>query len=582
MKNLKIYSMAALLVSGAALLNSCSSDDELASGGQGYIQLSSVTVDKSLTTRADDGKELAAKIVGPDGTIFAQADDWTTLQGESYLVTAGETYTVSAFSNTGTNDAQGFDAQPYYAGESSVTVKAGTAQTVDVVATLAQAKVSISYTDTFKEYMSDYSAVLLGEDDSEIATFAADETRSAYVKSGQPLSISLTMTPQDANTLTLNNSVVDEAEAAYLYKVVFDVNVEGGSTISVSVDRTIHQYTVTLGVPLVADGVSTTAINGNYSNVWGTFATLEGICTMDTEENAVTFSYREEGATDWISVDAVADEDNANSFSAKVTGLSMGTTYEYKIVCGSEGGDVLTFTTESYEEIPNLDFETWTQSGKNWYANDVANCYEDDGAYWATGNDGVTSTLAGGNDPITTRSDDVRTGTSGTYSAEMHSITGVTLVGAAAGNLFIGKYKTNFSSPSSSVTFGRSYSGARPTKLSGWYKYTPCEINNDGTVPGTLTMDEGHIYVKVYDTDGDHTIDDATIGYGELVITEEVGDWTYFEFDITYTDTTVPAASICIMTTSSHYGGTFSGSKVVGQVGAGSTLYVDDFEVSFD
>ena len=45
------------------------------------------------------------------------------------------------------------------------------------------------------------------------------------------------------------------------------------------------------------------------------------------------------------------------------------------------------------------------------------------------------------------------------------------MVGAAAGNLFIGTYKTNVGKPESSPSFGRAYSGARPTKLSGYYKY---------------------------------------------------------------------------------------------------------------
>lgn len=43
----------------------------------------------------------------------------------------------------------------------------------------------------------------------------------------------------------------------------------------------------------------------------------------------------------------------------------------------------------------------------------------------------------------------------------MSTITGVTLVTSAAGNLFIGTYKTNMTNPAASVSFGRPYTGAR-------------------------------------------------------------------------------------------------------------------------
>ena len=54
-------------------------------------------------------------------------------------------------------------------------------------------------------------------------------------------------------------------------------------------------------------------------------------------------------------------------------------------MCGDKAGETCTFTTESYVEIPNLNFDTWSQNGKNWYPNaDASN------SYWATGNEGVT------------------------------------------------------------------------------------------------------------------------------------------------------------------------------------------------
>ena len=72
-------------------------------------------------------------------------------------------------------------------------------------------------------------------------------------------------------------------------------------------------------------------------------------------------------------------------YSAKISPLDFGTEYEYYILCGDKTGETCIFTTEPYVEIPNLNFDTWSQNGKNWYPNsDAAN------SFWATGNEGVT------------------------------------------------------------------------------------------------------------------------------------------------------------------------------------------------
>ncbi len=572
MKSLKTYSMGALLIAGAGIMASCS-NEELENLGQGYIQLSSVSLDKSVTTRAEDSKTISVDIKDANGNSFVHADDWTELQGKSYLVAAGSKYTVEAYSQTGNAEAQGFDAQPYYAGSAEVTVKANTAQTVDVVCNLAQAMVSVSYTESYLKYMQNHSAEIYGTN----IIFNEAETRAAYVKAGQKIELLLTFTPQGSNEKILRKTITDKALAAYHYKVKLDIDATGSGNLKVEVDQTIHEYEVTLGVPLKPEGITTSAISGDYSRVWGQKATLAGLSTIESED-PVTFNYRKQGDSEWQNI-AATKVGETNEYTATVKGLNMGTTYEYQIKHGETVGDIVTFTTEKYVEIPNLNFNTWTQSGKNWYANPVANNYDDPQAYWGTGNEGVTSFLAGSNNPITYRTTG-RSGADGDYAGEMFTLTGVTLVGAAAGNLFVGKYKTNMSSPRNSVTFGRPYDGARPTKLSGWFKYSSSAIDYkpNGCIPTdrTLTTDEGHIYLEVWDAAGN------SIGYGERVITESYSDWTEFSFDITYTNVTVPAAKIMILCTSSHYGGEFVGSEVKGQLGSNSKLTVDDFSISYE
>ena len=288
-----------------------------------------------------------------------------------------------------------------------------------------------------------------------------------------------------------------------------------------------------------------------------------------------TVEYKKASETTWTRVPASqVNIQSATAFSAEISGLTDGTDYEWHIIVDGVTGGTATFQTEKIIDVPNLNLDTWTQKGKNWYANSVADNYDAPAAYWASGNEGVTSTLAGGKDAITepVSGSEAYKG----KAAKLHSLTGVALVGAAAGNLFIGKYKTNLSNPSSSPQFGRPYTGARPTKLSGYYKYLSMPITHQGTVPGNLTMDEGHIYLKLWDTSGN------LFGYGEFVISETVNEYQHFECDIRYTDLTAKPASMTIVATSSRYGGEFDGARVCGQVGAGSTLWIDELELSYE
>lgn len=101
-------------------------------------------------------------------------------------------------------------------------------------------------------------------------------------------------------------------------------------------------------------------------------------------------------------------------------------------------------------------------------------------------------------------------------------------------------------------------------------------ITNGGTVPGNLTTDQCHIYMILWNSAGQE------IAYGEFVGTETVTEYTKFELDLEYSDKQSKPAQIAIVATSSRYGGEFQGMKVVGQVGSGSTLWVDEFELGYE
>lgn len=553
---MKLTNIMIGLFLGVGLISSCQSEIDEAKG-YGYLQLSSIDVNKGVETRADitESEAIAVDILDESNAVVQHADDWRNLDD---VILPVATYTIKAYSADKNMETQGFDAQPYYAGQKDVVIEANKAKNVNITCKLAQTMVSVNCSETFKSTFAGYTCYIEGADALSIP-FVEDEARAAYVKAGQPLTVKVDF----GNGKSFSQEITSKAEAAYHYKVNLDIT-EGNAGFDISVDQTIHQYDVTVKVPTKQESADmvTSDIKNDASKVWGQFAYLSGSCNLAEITSPVQFRYKKKAGTEWTTVEAVQEEGTKN-YSAKVAPLDFGTAYEYYIVCGDKTGETCTFTTESYVEIPNLNFDTWSQNGKNWYANADAS-----DSYWATGNSGVTLIKDATTVPV--EGSEAHSG----KAAKMTTVDNVMLVGAAAGNLFIGTYKTEILNPSTSVSFGRDYAGARPVKLSGYYKYTSCAINY-GSKPGTLTTDECNIYIRLWDANGEE------IGFGEFVGSESVDTYTPFEITINYSNTQKRPAKLTIVATSSRYGGEFSGSKVVGQVGAGSTLWVDDFELSY-
>lgn len=542
------------------LMCSCQSEME-ESKGYGYLQLSSVDIDKNVTSRADitESEAVALDIVDESGTVVKHADNWTDLK--SVLLPVA-TYTIKAYSAEKDKEAQGFEAAPYYEGQEEVVIEANKNKAVEITCKLAQAMVSVHCSESFKTAFNDYSCTVEGTDLS--IPFVKDESRAAYVKAGQ----SLTVKVDFGNGKSFSQQITEKTEAAYYYKVNLDVT-EGNASFDISVDQTIHQYEVTVKVPTISSDLVTSDISNDASKVWGQFAYLSGICNLEEITSPVQFRYKKKADSEWSTIEA-AQEEGTKNYSAKVAPLDFDTEYEYYILCGDKTGETCTFTTEAYVEIPNLNFNTWTSVKKGfltkrdcWFPNaDQAN------SYWATGNDGVVTLKSSNSIPV----EDGRDG----YSVQLSTVS-IAMVGYAAGNLFIGEYNTNMSDPASSVKFGRDYSGARPVKLSGWYKYAPgASMRTGATIPSdrTLTSDECEIYVKLW-------AGETLIGEGSFVDNKNVSEYTKFECPINYLDSTKRPNKITIVATSSRYGGEFEGTSVVGQLAEGSTLWVDDFELSY-
>ncbi len=304
------------------------------------------------------------------------------------------------------------------------------------------------------------------------------------------------------------------------------------------------------------------------------------------------FRYREEGAEEWIEVDAAAIAVDGGSFSTQIRGLRPQTRYEAVASSDADLTEVRSFTTEAALPLPNGGFEEWSKPGKIVYP-----YLSDDDAFWDSGNKGSATV----GETICEGDADVRPGSSGTRSARLTSkFASVLGIGKfAAGNIFIGTYAETVGT-NGKVNFGRPFA-AHPVALRGWLKYTQGKIDRiDKQPPGqTLTTDDydqGSIYValgtwtaaayggtdqspvQIYTKDQSTFFDKNApdvLAFGELVLTESVDGWAQFTIPIEWRRTDAVPTHLMIVCSASRWGDYFTGSTA-------NRMSLDDFELIYD
>lgn len=443
----------------------------------------------------------------------------------------------------------------------------------------------------------EYRAVA-GDKQGDTRTFRTDPDPIVSLTTGN--------TTPDVRTATLNANVVCSGTVQVYFEYreqglpdwqqTATSNISAGAaTHTVTIDglepATIYEYRVvatslagtkygeTLTFTTNEEVVS--SISTGAAEPWAKFAhvSAEAMCTQAAVP--LGFEYSKQGTGNWIPSTTKASTIGSNTYTITLTGLEPNTTYEYRAVAGGLTGESKSFTTDGAPTVPNLSFDDWSKDGKvdnPWIGN----------PFWTTGNSGVTTwplpNKASNNTPTT----DAVSG----KAAQLYTYDGITLVGLAAGSIYTGEYKTNMSKPLQSTKMGRPYTG-RPTTLSGWYKYTPKTINQVNTsyykgpdVKGT--GDKAHIYIILIDWSasgktqllGDELTDAfkqsaEVVAYGEFMEENTVSSYTQFNIKLQYRSTTKRPTHIIICATSSYLGSAFTG-------GAGSTLWVDEFELRFD
>lgn len=307
--------------------------------------------------------------------------------------------------------------------------------------------------------------------------------------------------------------------------------------------------------------------------VRATNATVTGSIQSGKEP---TIEYKKSSASSWATLDDSAVDVSGLSYEATISGLTPGTSYQYRVTIDDTTSDAVSFTTAAATELTDGSFDNWHQDGKVW------NPWSEGGdSFWDTGNDGATTVGNSNSVP----SEDTCNGSG--YAAELESKWIV--LKFAAGNIFTGSYDET-DGTNGILSFGRPFTSF-PSKLRVNYKYTPATIDRVGDddldylkgVP-----DSCHIYIALTDWDEPYQIrtrpstrqlfdktDSSVIAYAELIKGDEVSTYREVDLELDYRHTDRTPTYILVVATASKYGDYFTG-------GTGSVLYVDNFELIYE
>lgn len=365
---------------------------------------------------------------------------------------------------------------------------------------------------------------------------------------------------------------------------------EGEHTMTITV-HDANNLTGTAQVTFTSAKMQLEQLPAASPAVWADRVTLTATILNPDVTNAA-IEWRRLGSQQWnrattTAAAPAARAEAGTTITATVTGLTAGTTYEYRAVCDGYESKPYTFTTEAAAQLPNAGFEEWDTSSKAHLV------YAKGGTmFWDSGNHG-SSTM---NKNVTTRAEDKKH--SGSYSAKLESqFVGIGTIGKfAAGNLFVGKYLAT-NGTNGVLGWGRPFT-SRPKALRGYVHYTPAKIEYaDNDAPAEYVkgeMDRGIIYIAIVDntktsykaeswpcivnTETKELFDknDANvIAYGEKVFEGATAgsDMVPFEITLDYRTEDVKACNIILTISASKGGDYFTGGP--------SVMYVDDLELVY-
>lgn len=313
-------------------------------------------------------------------------------------------------------------------------------------------------------------------------------------------------------------------------------------------------------------------------NAWAKFVDVYAQYNTESEPDGMGFQYRKASESAWTDFSGSLVKEGV-LYSARISGLEPETEYVVRAVTANEQSedDIVTFTTEAAAQLPNFNFDTWTEDGH------FPNADRNSSYFWDSGNEGAKIMSKY---PTSQETAHVVSGSAAKLASQF---VGLGSLGQfAGGNIYSGAFVKLEGMNGAEIDFGRSYT-SRPTALHGWYDYVPVPIDYVKAPYSDLkgTMDFCQIYVALTDWTGPFRVNNAdgtlfspddpsVIAYGTLEDNVGTGgEYKEFTIELEYRDTERKPTYVLIVATASKYADYFTG-------GNGSVLYIDEFEFLFE
>ncbi|MBR5210954.1 MAG: DUF4493 domain-containing protein [Bacteroidales bacterium] len=398
-----------MLILTLASLAAC---NEVVTVGDGYGRIGlNLGWDTSLATKADgdavevgDDTQVTVSVCDMDGNPVAGPTTYvySALKEAEFEVPVGR-YTVKA--STGSNHQAAWDS-PFYYGEDEVTVYAERDNQAEVICTLANVKVTVSFDERFAQYCTSYS-VTVDNGAGEGLTFGSRNGKldaEGYFAVTGTLNWNLVLINNDGKSYVASGTI-DGVEAQQHYPLSFSLSeiVEdetGASVFKVTVDDSINEkefdavldfsesgdYEVTVsGFEYVAGGIAVPMGDQNVKTI--TTSMTNGISAAFVCVNGVWYelSNADQGTIDRLSalgIDAASVAYGASSFTVDVTDYlaSIGDFGFYPVIVSAYDVKGLKAETRfDFEIISNVDASAVSAEPSaysavitaKWYANEI-------------------------------------------------------------------------------------------------------------------------------------------------------------------------------------------------------------------
>lgn len=600
----KIYNTIIVCL-GLLLLAACQADEEATGESVGYLRLE-IGANTAGVTKAEEvynPKVLQVRVLNASGTDAVdpfEYDATATTPEKKVIALPTGTYTVQASSAGFDGKTSGYD-KPYYVGSTKATVTKNNEVAAKVVCTLANVKVTVNFDASFKEAFTSATATIksLEEGKADQLAFTMGDAQSVGYFPVTDLVANIAVKNKSGQSHNQDNEIKDvQARDHYIFN--YSVAESGTGSFEISVDAATRTYTYDFTVP-------TKASLAVSANAWSTFAFLEATVPATTgaaiDPSLIEFQYRLASEKDdekaWKTVEGTATDAGEGVYKLTLKDLTPATAYQCRVAYNDESSvsSAVDFTTESQTSDLNLNlnFDSWyVNKGNNntQYACTEA-AYTAGKKFWDSGNEGA-NTLKEINPTKEETTDVVKGSAARLTSTEVNAIFFNVF---AAGSLYSGDFLEavvggmTADANGAKLSFGQPYT-ARPTRLTGYYKYNPVNVNyTSAKVPQVKKGDRDNcsIYIALMDWDGPFEVntqtstfvdlnDESVIAYGELsaaeASVESMNEYKPFTIDIKYRDLNRKPTYILIVCSSSKYGDYFVG-------GIGSCLLVDEFNLEF-